>query len=105
MPFGLLGLIAGGALDRWNLGLSFLAAAFVNRVIQSLVVGWWLMKDRRASRFCWLYPLRDLQGFGVWIASFLSHTFYWRGEIYRFTKDGKIVAQSRKVVAPATSSA
>ena len=105
MPFGLLGLIAGGALDRWNLGLSFLAAAFVNRVIQSLVVGWWLMKDRRASRFCWLYPLRDLQGFGVWIASFLSHSFYWRGEIYRFTKDGKIVAQSRKVVAPATSSA
>src|SRR5256885_12452505 len=105
MPFGLLGLIAAGTLDRWDLGLSFLAAAFVNRVIQSLVVGWWLLKDQRALRFCWLYPLRDLQGFGVWIASFLSHTFYWRGEIYRFTKDGKIVAQSRKVVAPATSSA
>ena len=44
-------------------------------MIQSLVIGWWLMKDRRALRFCWLYPLRDLQGFGVWVASFLSHTF------------------------------
>jgi hypothetical protein len=64
-------------------------------VIQSLVVGWWLLKDSRALRYCWLYPLRDLQGFAVWIASFLSHTFYWRGEIYRFTGDGKIVAQSR----------
>jgi ceramide glucosyltransferase len=99
MPFGLLGLIAAAALGRWGLGLSFLAAAFANRVIQSLVIGWWLMKDQRALRFCWLYPLRDLQGFGVWIASFLSHTFYWRGEIYRFTKDGRIIAQTRAVAA------
>ena len=99
MPFGLLGLVAAAALGRWELGLSFLAAAFANRVIQSLAVGWWLMKDQRALRFCWLYPLRDLQGFGVWIASFLSHTFYWRGEIYRFTKDGRIIAQTRKHAA------
>ncbi len=99
MPFGLLGLIAAGALDKWPLGLSFLAAAFANRVIQSLVVGWWLLKDQRALKFCWLYPLRDLQGFGVWAASFLSHTFYWRGEIYRFTKDGKIIAQTRNTSA------
>ncbi|HEX3739976.1 MAG TPA: glycosyltransferase [Terriglobales bacterium] len=96
MPFGLLGFIAAAALGHWGLGLSFLAAAFANRVIQSLVIGWWLMKDRRALRFCWLYPVRDLQGFGVWVASFLSHTFYWRGEIYRFTKDGRIIAQTRK---------
>jgi len=99
MPFGLLGFIAAGALDKWGLGLWFLAAAFFNRVIQSLVVGWWLLKDQRALRFCWLYPLRDLQGFGVWIASFLSHTFYWRGEIYRFTNDGAIIAQTRRKTA------
>jgi ceramide glucosyltransferase len=96
MPFGLLGLIAAAALGQWGLGLSFLAASVANRVIQSLVIGWWLMKDQRALRFCWLYPLRDLQGFGVWVASFLSHTFYWRGEIYRFTKDGRIIPQTRK---------
>ena len=90
-----IGLIAAAALGRWGLGLSFLAAAFANRVIQSLVIGWWLMKDQRALKFCWLYPLRDLQGFGVWVASFLSHTFYWRGEIYRFTKDGRTIAQTR----------
>jgi ceramide glucosyltransferase len=95
MPFGLLGLIAAAALGRWGWGLWFLAAAFANRIIQSIVVGWWLMKDPRALRFCWLYPLRDLQGFGVWVASFLSHNFYWRGEMYRFTKDGRIIAQTR----------
>lgn len=104
MPFGLLGLIAAAALGRWGLGLSFLAASVANRVIQSLVIGWWLMKDQRALRFCWLYPLRDLQGFGVWVASFLSHTFYWRGEIYEFTKNGRIIAQTRKTpVSPVAS--
>jgi len=100
MPFGVLGLIAGTALSNPGLGIMFLATAFLNRALQSLVVGWWLLEDARALKFCWLYPLRDLQGFGVWIASFLSHTFYWRGEIYRFTKEGKIVAQSRRVTAP-----
>ena len=104
MPFGFLGLIAAAALGRWGLGLSFLAAPFANRVIQSLVIGWWLMKDQRALKFCWLYPLRDLQGFGVWVASFLSHTFYWRGEIYRFTKDGRIIAQTRTAAASPVAS-
>jgi ceramide glucosyltransferase len=99
MPFGLLGLIAAAALGPWGLGLSFFFAAFANRVIQSIIVGWWLMKDPRALKFCWLYPLRDLQGFGVWLASFLSHSFYWRGEIYQFTKDGRIIAQTRTAAA------
>jgi ceramide glucosyltransferase len=96
MPFGILGLISAAALGHIRLCLWLLAAAFLNRVIQSLVVGWWLLKDPRALRYCWLYPFRDLQGFAVWVASFLSHTFYWRGERYRFTGDGRIVAQSRK---------
>ena len=104
MPFGVLGLISAAALDHPRLGLWLLAAAFLNRVIQSLVVGGWLLKDWRALRYCWLYPFRDLQGFGVWVASFLSHTFYWRGEMYRFTDDGRIVAQSRNVEPTAVTS-
>jgi ceramide glucosyltransferase len=100
VPFGLLGLIAATALGEFRVGIAFLAAALLNRIAQSIVVGWWLLRDVRAFKFCWLYPLRDLQGFGVWIASFLSHNFYWRGEIYRFTKDGRIVAQSRKTKTP-----
>jgi ceramide glucosyltransferase len=100
MPFGFLGLIAAGALGEWWLGAGFLVAALLNRLIQSIVVGWWLLRDPRALTFCWLYPLRDLQGFGVWVASFLSHTFYWRGELYRFTKDGKIIPETRKAIIP-----
>ena len=95
MPFGVLGLIAATALGHKGLGLGFLFAAFVNRVIQSVVVGGWLLRDPRALRLCWLYPLRDLQGFAVWIASFMSHRFYWRGETYKFTSEGRIIAQNR----------
>jgi hypothetical protein len=73
-----------------------LVAAFLNRVVQSVVVGCWLLRDSRALRLCWLYPLRDLQGFAVWVASFLSHSFYWRGETYRFTGNGKIIPQERR---------
>ena len=95
MPFGALGLISAVALGHSGLGLTLFAAAFFNRVIQSVVVGGWLLRDPRALRFCWLYPLRDLQGFAVWIASFMSHRFYWRGETYRFTSEGRIIAQDR----------
>ena len=104
MPFGLLGFFSALVLRRPATGLAFLAAAFLNRVIQSIAIGWWLVGDRRALLFSWLYPLRDLQGFAVWAASFFSHTFYWRGEIYRFTEDGKIVAESRKVSVPSAAS-
>ena len=96
MPFGVLGLTAAAALGEIKLGLAFLAIAIFNRLVQSVVVGGWLLRDPRALRLCWLYPLRDLQGFVVWVASFLSHDFYWRGETYRFTDDGRITAQDRK---------
>jgi ceramide glucosyltransferase len=97
MPFGVLGLIVAAALGHSGLGLALFAAAFFNRMIQSAVVGGWLLRDPRALRLCWLYPLRDLQGFAVWIASFMSHRFYWRGETYRFTSEGRIIAQDRAV--------
>ena len=95
MPFGILGLISAIALGHTGLGVGLFVAAFFNRVIQCLAVGWGLLHDPRALRLCWLYPLRDLQGFLVWAASFASHDFHWRGEMYRFTEDGRIIAQSR----------
>ena len=100
MPFGLLGLIAGWAIGRLDIGVALFAVAFLNRVVQSITVGWGLLRDSRALRLSWLYPLRDLQGFLVWAASFASHNFYWRGETYRFTAEGRIIAQDRKASSP-----
>ncbi len=97
MPFGLLAFISAAVLGHFWLGVILLLAAVTNRVVQSVVVGWGLIRDRRALYLAWLYPLRDLQGFFTWIASFTSRKFFWRGETYRFSNGGRIVPQSRMV--------
>jgi ceramide glucosyltransferase len=95
MPFGVLGFIAGGALGNVGLGVGLFAAAFFNRLVQSIAVGWGVIGDPRALYFCWLYPLRDFLGFFTWVGSFASRNFYWRGEMYRFSKGGRIVPRDR----------
>src|SRR5208282_1743461 len=95
MPFGILGVIAAAALGQWGLGIGLFALAFLNRMIQSLVVGWAVARDRRAVWGCWLYPARDFFGFVAWILSYTSRKFCWRGEMYRFGRGGKIEALQR----------
>ncbi len=95
MPFGLLGFLAAAALGHPGWGGALLAWAFINRTIQCLTVGWGVIRDPRALRYCWLYPLRDLLGFCTWTGSFISRTFLWRGETYLFGEGGKIIPQHR----------
>jgi ceramide glucosyltransferase len=95
VPFGILGLFTAGALGHWTLGWELLAVACVNRVIQSVVVGWSVARDPRAVGFGWLYPVRDFLGFVAWALSYTSRDFYWRGEMYRFGKGGRIAALER----------
>lgn len=97
MPFGLLGLLAASVLGHPTWGIAILAAAFVNRTLLSAAVGWGVARDPRALALCWLYPLRDLSGFFVWLASYASRRFYWRGETYRFGKGGRITPEYRAV--------
>jgi len=94
-PFGILGLVSAAALGHLGLGLGLLAAAIVNRMVQSIVVGWAVIGDPRSLRYCWLYPLRDLFGFVTWVGSYTSRNFFWRGEIYRFSAGGKISPRNR----------
>jgi ceramide glucosyltransferase len=103
-PFGLLGMFAAASLGHWQLGVGLLAWAYLNRVIQSMAVGWGIIRDRRALAFCWIYPLRDLLGFFVWVASYLcGREFSWRGEEYRFTTDGRFIPLSRGYTVPETA--
>ena len=95
VPFGVLGLMAAVASGHVALGIGLLAAAFVNRVVLSIAVGWVVIGDRRALYLSWLYPVRDLLGFFTWAGSFASHNFFWRGETYRFGKGGRIIPQNR----------
>jgi hypothetical protein len=95
VPFGVLGLIAAAALGHWRVGVLLFAAAFANRVVQSIAVGWEILGDKRALYLSWLYPARDFAGFLIWAGSFTSRRFFWRGEQYRFSKGGRIIPQER----------
>jgi ceramide glucosyltransferase len=95
VPFGALGLLAAAALGHLALGVLLFSCAVVNRIIQSIAVGRGLMGDRRALYFSGLYPIRDLLGWFMWVCSFGGRSFFWRGEMYRFTRGGRIVPQDR----------
>src|SRR5271169_1559738 len=91
MPFGLLGLVAAGALHHWTLGFGLFAAAYLNRAVMAIVTGWGVVRDRRAVRLAWLYPLRDLMGFAFWCASYSGGRILWRGAWYRLEEGGLMV--------------
>ncbi len=98
VPFGLLALLLGlSNSHRMHVGFELLLLAWLNRVVLALAVGWGIMRDRRALWLCWLYPLRDLLGFGVWAASFSGKTFFWRGETYQFGNEGRIIPEQRSI--------
>jgi len=100
VPFGILALISSTALGHPLLGLSLFAWSLLNRIVQCVVIGYFIARDRRALTRCSLYPLRDLLGFVVWVASYCSgSTFHWRGELYRFTPGGRILSIAREDVA------
>lgn len=91
MPFGIIGLFGGIGLGQPWLGVGLLLWAVANRVIQSVAIGGAVVKDPRAVRDAWLYPLRDLLGFFFWMASYGSRVIDWRGEKYRMEDGGKMV--------------
>ncbi len=93
VPFGILGQIAATLLGYPLLGLGLLAAALINRIAQSWIVGWWAAGDPVARRAAVLYPLRDLHGFIIWCASYLSKRSLWRDNRYLLLKGGRLVAR------------
>ena len=78
MPYGIVGLLAGGLLGNWILGAALLAWAVINRLIEAFAVGWVVLRDKPLLRAIWLYPTRDLLGFIVWCASFSGTKIAWR---------------------------
>jgi ceramide glucosyltransferase len=102
VPFGVLAAVAGSFSEHGTLGLALLGWTLVNRMAMSVAVGWGVVRDRRALNYCWLYPLRDLMGFGFWLASYAGDTVDWRGERYKLVPGGRMIRQeSGAVAAPA----
>ncbi|HEY4357188.1 MAG TPA: glycosyltransferase [Acidobacteriaceae bacterium] len=89
MPFGLLGLLWGGLSGHWAEGLLWLLVMLVNRWLQAgailLVLG-----DSGWKRATWIYPLRDLLGSVLWLASYGGDNFYYRGKVYKLKEGGMV---------------
>jgi ceramide glucosyltransferase len=90
MPFGILGFFAAAAMGRYGLGVSLLAVAVMNRVIESWGIGWGVTRDPKARNAPWLFVIRDLMGFLVWCGSYLGRRTVWRQIGYRLKEGGQI---------------
>lgn len=91
LPYGVLGMIAGIAAGRPDLGMALLAWSVINRVLQSILAGYVVAGDRNALVRCWLFPIRDLLGGALWLASYFSSRINWRGESYRLVRGGRML--------------
>jgi ceramide glucosyltransferase len=95
VPYGLLGFVSGLFLHHPRVGVAMLAWSVVNRMIESLVIGWGITRDRRCLTQPWLYPVRDLLGFAVWVASYLNSNMRWRDGRFELVRGGKILQRDR----------
>jgi len=91
MPYGILGFVASEFLGLPRLATLLLGAALLNRLIECWVVGWKVVRDPQARGSAWLYPLRDIFGFLVWCASYLTRQAVWRDSRYELVEGGRIV--------------
>lgn len=96
VPYGLMALLAGSMLGHPWLGAAVLGWSILNRIIESLVIGWGIVRDPVSLRQPWLYPLRDLLGFTIWVASYMHGKISWRNGQFELADDGRVHMRDRE---------
>ncbi|OJV42627.1 MAG: glycosyl transferase family 2 [Acidobacteriales bacterium 59-55] len=91
MPFGLLGLLWGLLSGHALWGLVWLSWMAINRWLQAGSI-LRVLGDPDWVRGTMIYPVRDLLGSMLWLGSYASDRFYYRGKIYRLRDGGKVEA-------------
>jgi ceramide glucosyltransferase len=91
MPFGLLGLLWGLLSGHALWGLVWLSWMAINRWLQAGSI-LRVLGDPDWVRGTMIYPVRDLLGSMLWLGSYASDRFYYRGKIYRLKDGGKVEA-------------
>jgi ceramide glucosyltransferase len=92
MPFGLLGCVAAALLGHPWWGLGLLAWSVATRLALAIAVGRGVVRDKSWFGLLLLYPLRDLMGFGFWLASYWGNRILWRGRVFELLPGGKMRA-------------
>ena len=92
VPFGILALVGGLITGHAYFGFLILLWALLNRMIECLVIGYGVIRDRSCLNHAWLYPVRDLFGFSLWVASYFGNNSTWRRGTFALAQGGKIVS-------------
>jgi ceramide glucosyltransferase len=95
LPFGLLGLAWGLLAGHPMAGLLWLLASCINRWVMAGAV-LWALEDEEAVKPALIYPLRDLLGFAVWVASYLGDRMQYHGGDYLLGVGGRFEPVERK---------
>ena len=91
VPFGVLGMLWGVAAGMPGAGLLWLLGACIDRWLMAAVVLWALEDEQRGWPIV-IYPLRDLLGGAVWVASYMGSRMRYHGGAYELDASGKFRA-------------
>jgi ceramide glucosyltransferase len=105
MPFALLAFVTALLLHWPWVALLALGWGIVNRMLLAAIVGAAVVQERSLWRTILLFPLRDLMGFGFWVASYGSSKILWRGEQYVLETGGHMRPVHLPAAIPETESA
>lgn len=92
IPYGLLGAVAAAAMGHLGWGLALLGWSVATRLLLSVAVGRCVVEDKSWFGLIVLYPLRDLMGFGFWVASYFGSKILWRGRVFQLLPGGRMRA-------------
>ena len=92
MPFGMLAWIAAAALGEPWLGFALFVLGLATRWALAIGVGRLAVGHSSWFDLLVLYPIRDLMGFGFWVASYFGSRILWRGRVFRLLPGGKMRA-------------
>ncbi|MGD0797584.1 MAG: glycosyltransferase [Acidobacteriaceae bacterium] len=95
VPFGVLGFVWGITTGHTALGAVWLLATCVNRWAMAAVV-LWALEDEEAGLPIFIYPLRDLMGFAVWVASYMGDRMQYHGGAYSLGAGGRFEPIDRR---------
>ena len=75
-----------------SLGWSVLGITWLFRFAMAWTVGIRTLNDPIARKLLWLVPVSDLIRFVMWCAGFVGTTIEWRGNQFKLTRQGQMVA-------------
>src|SRR5260370_37177447 len=87
VPFGILVFLTAMLLGVPWLGFAALGWTMIARVLQAVLIGWFVVRDKAAVRLACVYPLRYFMGAVLWIASYGSPRFGRGVGLFAFTGD------------------